>query len=124
MPPAPEPPAGATELEKLTYPHGLLGHVVQYIVDASDLPDRWLALASALVVLAKGLDRKVLGPSGTSTVLYILLMAESGAGKQQAIRMIRMVLKAMGLENAIVPVGLPRCRQLKRSSKRRHRCWS
>ena len=106
VPPAPEPPAGATELEKLTYPHGLLGHVVQYIVDASDLPDRWLALASALVVLAKGLDRKVLGPSGTSTVLYILLMAESGAGKQQAIRMIRMVLKAMGLENAIVASGL------------------
>jgi hypothetical protein len=76
------------------------------MVDASDLPDRWLALASALVVLAKGLDRKVLGPSGTSTVLYILLMAESGAGKQQAIRTIRMVLKAMGLEHVIAANSL------------------
>ena len=58
------------------------------------------------VSLAKGLDRKVIGPSGTSTVLYILLMAETGAGKQQAIQSIRMVLKAMGLENAIVASGL------------------
>ena len=38
VPPAPEPPAGASELEKLTYPHGLLGHVVQYIVDTAQLP--------------------------------------------------------------------------------------
>ena len=103
---APLPPNEATDLERLTYPHGLLGHVIQYMVDASDLPDRWLALASALVVLAKGLDRKVLGPSGTSTVLYILLMAESGAGKQQAIRTIRMVLKAMGLEHVIAANSL------------------
>ena len=105
-PDAPLPPDGATELERLAFPLGLLGHVTQYMVDASDLPDRWLALASALVVLGKGLDRKVIGPSGSSTVLYILLMAESGAGKQQAIRMIRMVLKAMELENVIAANSL------------------
>jgi hypothetical protein len=106
IPPAPLPPADATELERLTYPRGLLGHVTQYIVDTSELPDRWLALATALIALAKGLDRKVIGPSDTSTILYILLMAESGAGKQQSIRMIRMMLKAMGLENAIAASGL------------------
>jgi hypothetical protein len=106
--PIPEAPIAPpnTGIDRLTYPRGLLGHVTQYMVDTSPLPNRWLALAAALCVLAKGLDRKVIGPSGTSTVLYILLMAETGAGKQQALQSIRMVLKAMGLGNVIVAGGL------------------
>jgi hypothetical protein len=106
IPDAPLPPANASEIDRLTYPRGLLGHVTQYMVDTSPLPHRWLSLASALCALAKGLDRKVIGPSGTSTVLYILLMAETGAGKQQALQSIRMVLKAMGLGNVIAAGAL------------------
>jgi hypothetical protein len=102
---APQAPPNSG-IDRLTYPRGLLGHVTQYMVDTSPLPNRWLALASALTVLAKGLDRKVIGPSGTSTVLYILLMAETGAGKQQALQSIRMVLKSMGLGKVIVAGGL------------------
>ena len=69
IPDAPQAPANASEIDRLTYPRGLLGHVTQYMVDTSPLPHRWLSLASALCALAKGLDRKVIGPSGTSTVL-------------------------------------------------------
>jgi hypothetical protein len=113
MPKAPPPPPREAPqappnsgIDRLTYPRGLLGHVTQYMVDTSPLPNRWLGLASALCVLAKGLDRKVIGPSGTSTILYILLMAETGAGKQQALQCIRTVLKAMGLGKVIVAGGL------------------
>jgi hypothetical protein len=106
IPDAPLPPPDAIGIDRLTYPRGLLGHVIQYMVDSSDLPDRWLSLASALVALAKGLDRKVVGPSGSSTVLYILLEATSGAGKQQALRSIRQILKAMGLGNVIAASAL------------------
>jgi hypothetical protein len=106
IPDAPLPPADASQIDRLTYPRGLLGHVTQYMVDTSELPHRWLALASALTALAKGLDRKVVGPSGSGTVLYILLEAETGAGKQQALRAIRQILKAMGLAHVIAASAL------------------
>jgi hypothetical protein len=106
IPDAPLAPLGASQLDRLTYPRGLLGHVTQYMVDTSPLPHRWLSLASALCALAKGLDRKVIGPSGTSTVLYILLAAETGAGKQQALQSIRMTLRAMGIGNVIAAGAL------------------
>jgi hypothetical protein len=105
-PDAPEPLAGASALERLTYPRGLLGHAVQYIYDTSALPDRTMALVGAVCALAKALDRKVLGPTGNSVILFILLIAETGAGKQHIINCIRMLLRAMGLEGAIVASGI------------------
>jgi hypothetical protein len=78
IPDAPKPPEDATELERLTYPHGLLGHVVQYIVDTAQLPDRRMALAGALSVCAKALDRKVTGPRDNSVVLWTVLLSETG----------------------------------------------
>jgi hypothetical protein len=55
-----------------------------------------MALAAALSALGKGLDRKVIGPTGCSTVLYTLLVADTGAGKQHGIDCIRMLLRAIG----------------------------
>ena len=105
--PAPLPPENATALDRLTYPRGLLGHAVQYIVDTADLPDRWIALAGALCALGKGLDRKVLGPhKGNSVVLYLLLIGETSAGKQHAINCIRLLLRAMGHEEIIASGGI------------------
>jgi hypothetical protein len=105
-PEAPLPPDGATELERLTYPRGLLGHAVQYIVDADRVPDRWMALAGALVAGHKALDRKILGPGDISVVLFLLLLAESGAGKQHIMNCIRILLRAMGAEEAICGTGI------------------
>jgi hypothetical protein len=92
--------------EALTYPRGLLGHATQYVYETSSLPDRWLSLTAALSALAKGTDRRVLGPGDTSTVLWLLLIAESGAGKQHALHCIRTLLRAMGLERSYAASGL------------------
>ena len=105
-PDAPTPPTGATDLERLTYPRGLLGHVVEYIYSTAQLPDRFMALAGALSACGKCLDRKVLGPTGNSTILYILLIAETGSGKQHIINCIRMILRAAGMEETIVASGI------------------
>ncbi len=105
----PEPPTApdnAFGFERLTYPRGLLGHVVQYIVDTAALPDRRMALAGALSACAKGLDRKVIGPTGNSTILFVVLIAETGAGKQHILNCIRMMLRAIGEESAIVASGI------------------
>jgi hypothetical protein len=107
IPEAPIAPPNAG-IDRLTYPRGLLGHATQYVQDTAALPNRWLSMATALSALGKGLDRKVLGPgdSGNSVILWMLLIAETGAGKQHAINCIRMLLRAMGAETAIVASGL------------------
>ena len=79
-PAAPLPPPDAQGLERLLYPRGLLGHAVQFVMDTAPLPDRKLALAVALSACAKGIDRKVIGPTDNSTVLFNLVIAETGAG--------------------------------------------
>jgi hypothetical protein len=104
--PAPLPPEGATALEQLTYPRGLVGHVMEYMLDTNALPDRWMALAGALSVCAKALDRKVLGPRDNSVVLFILILAESGAGKNHILNCIKTILKAVGLESAFIGTGI------------------
>jgi hypothetical protein len=126
--PAPLPPENATALEQLTYPRGLVGHVVQYMLDTNALPDRWMALAGALSVCAKALDRKVLGPRDNSVVLFILILAESGAGKNHILNCIKTILKAWRAPSSAL--ALHRCN---RSSKclrewaaktATHPCWS
>jgi hypothetical protein len=105
-PEAPLPPADAQGFERLLYPRGLLGHAVQFVMDTAPLPDRKLALAVALSACAKGIDRKVIGPSDNSTVLFNLVIAETGAGKHHGISCSRALLRAMGIENSIVASGL------------------
>ena len=105
-PEAPLAPADCVEIDRLTYPRGLLGHVVQYIVDTAALPDRWMALAGALCVFGKALDRKVVGPTGNSIILFTLLIAETGAGKQHIINCIRVVLRALGMEEVYAASGI------------------
>jgi hypothetical protein len=95
--PAPLPPPGTSKIDALTYPKGLLGHAVQVIYDSAPLfPDRWMSLGGALSALAKGLDRKVLGPMDNSTVLFIVILGTVGAGKQHILNAVRALLRAMG----------------------------
>jgi hypothetical protein len=83
-----------------------LGHAVQYVYDTAQLPDRWLSLSAALSALAKATDRRVLGPRDCSTVLWLLLMAETGAGKQHGLNCIRILLRAMCIEDCLAAGGL------------------
>jgi hypothetical protein len=105
-PDAPTPPSGVKGYERLLYPLGLLGHATQYVVDTAPLPDRQLALAVSISALAKGMDRRVIGPTANSCVLFNQLLAETGAGKHHGISCSRSLLRAMGLESSIVASGL------------------
>jgi hypothetical protein len=105
-PDAPSAPESASELERLTYPPGLVGHAVQYMVDTARLPDRWMALGTALPVLAKGMDRKVIGPSGCNNVSFNAIIAATGAGKQHCLNCGQMLLRAMGVEECYRAGGI------------------
>jgi hypothetical protein len=105
-PEAPQPPANASPEQRLLYPPGLLGHVVQHIIDTDTYPDRRMALWGALSACSKALDRKVIGPTGSTTTLYLILLAATAAGKQHSHDCIRILLRAMGVENLIQAGGL------------------
>jgi hypothetical protein len=79
---------------------------VHYIVDTAALPDRTMALSGALSALAKGLDRKVLGPTCSTTVLFNLLLAATGSGKQHVLNCIQSLLRAMDLQECYAASGL------------------
>lgn len=96
LPEAPKPPSGATELERLTYPPGLLGHATNHAFHSTDLPDRQLALWGAKAGLGKILDRKLITPKNGSTVAYDLLLAATGAGKEAAIQFALLLLRSVG----------------------------
>jgi hypothetical protein len=79
---------------------------MEYMLDTASLPDRWMALAGALSVCGKCLDRKVLGPRENSVVLFILILAESGAGKNHILNCIKIILEAVGLRDDFIGTGI------------------
>jgi hypothetical protein len=96
LPEAPKPPPGATELERLTYPPGLLGHATDHAFHCTDLSDRQLALWGAKAGLGKILDRKQITPKNGSTVAYDLLLAATGAEKEAAMQFALLLLRSAG----------------------------
>ena len=70
--------------EHLTHPDGLLGEMINYIVDTAPNPSRTLALASAVCVLGTLMGRRDATPTGTGsgTHLYVLAIGPTGCGKQ------------------------------------------
>ena len=96
-PEPPKPPPGATDLERLCYPPGLLGHATDHAYRCTDLPDRQLALWGAKAGLGKIVDRKLITPRGGATTAYDLLLAATGAGKERAMQFSLLLLRSAEL---------------------------
>lgn len=62
------------------FPPGLIGEVAQYIYESAPRPVREIALAGAIAFLA-GICGKAYNISGTGLNQYILLLAQTGTGK-------------------------------------------
>lgn len=63
-----------------TFPPGLLGEVAQFILDAAPRPVPDIALAGAIALLS-GITGRAFNVSGQGLNQYILLLAQTGAGK-------------------------------------------
>jgi hypothetical protein len=96
LPEAPKAPAGATELERLTYPPGLLGHATDHAFHCTDTPDRQFALWGAKAGLGKIVDRKLITPKNGSTTAFDLVLAASGAGKEPPMQFALLLLRSAG----------------------------
>jgi len=72
---------GVGDIEALTYVPGLVGQIVEWIVAGARRPNRVMALGVALGVVGTLIGRRVEGPTGNATHLYIFILAPTGWGK-------------------------------------------
>jgi hypothetical protein len=64
-----------------THPDGLLGAIADWIEATARYPNRALAVGAATAVLSTLCGRHLYGPTGAALNLYILLLADTGYGK-------------------------------------------
>lgn len=77
---APATPLNTACTSDSVFPPGLLGEVAQFILDASPRPVPQIALAGAIALLS-GVTGRAFNVSGTGLNQYVLLLAETGTGK-------------------------------------------
>jgi hypothetical protein len=79
---SPAPVADRDELpDHLTHPPGVLGKIIDYIVDSAQRPNRIIATGASIAVLATVIGRRVAGPTKSGTHIYCAALAPSAAGK-------------------------------------------
>jgi hypothetical protein len=88
-------PAGES-IEPLTHVPGLLGDIVDWIVDTARRPSRVLALGAAITVIGTLIGRRAAGPTGSATHLYIVTVGPVASGKDHPRRCIPLLLEAAG----------------------------
>lgn len=93
----------APDLSDLTSPPGLVGQIMDWIVDSSSYPSRALALGPALCAVATLAGRAFETPSHARTNLYIVGLAESGFGKDHARKCIKNLMEEAGLGRLVGP---------------------
>lgn len=84
-------------------PPGILSEIIDYTLRKSMYPQPELALAGAIALLATVTGRKVTDCFGTRTNAYILGLAPSGAGKEQARKTNKTLLSLAGCDRFIGP---------------------
>lgn len=88
----------------LTYAPGVLGAMVEYMIDTAMYRSRPVAMATALSVLGMVAGRWWAGPSRSSTVIYSVVIAETGFGKDHYLQCAKAkFLPAAGLAGCLGP---------------------
>jgi hypothetical protein len=90
----------------LLSPGGFLGDVIDWNLRTAFKPQRELALASALSLMATLTGRKITDERGTRTNLYCLGVCETGGGKEHGRKVNKAILTACGGEDFIGPEGI------------------
>lgn len=87
--------------EHLLQVPGLVGRITDWIVNSARRPNRAFALGAALLVVGTAAGRKIAGPTGSGTHLYVLGLADTGSGKDHALNAIPTLMGAAGLHRHV-----------------------
>jgi len=96
-------PEGITELERLTYVPGAVGDVIEWIVGGAPYPNRMMALATAVAAVGTKVGRRIMGPTGSATHLYMINLAPTGYGKDHPLGCGSKLFMAAGLGGLLGP---------------------
>jgi hypothetical protein len=96
-------PEGITELERLTYVPGAVGDVIEWIVGGAPYPNRMMALATAVAAVGTKVGRRIMGPTGSATHLYMINLAPTGYGKDHPLGCGAKLFVAAGLGGLLGP---------------------
>jgi hypothetical protein len=96
-------PKGASDIEALTFVPGLVGEIVEWIVAGAKRPNRVMALGVALGVVGTLIGRRVEGPTGSSTHLYVFILAPTGYGKDWPLWCGQKLMIAVGAKGLLGP---------------------
>lgn len=83
---------------------GLVGELTTWICETSRRPNRPLALAAAVSIVGTVCSRHIVGPTSSSTHLFIACLGETSIGKARPMKAIGQVLAAAKL-GALVKTG-------------------
>src|SRR5262245_26767967 len=111
-------------MEQLTYVPGLLGELIEWNVRTARYPSRVMALAAAIAVVGKLLDRKVAGPTMSGTHLYTVVLGPTGSGKQHQLDVVKTLLTAAGMGDSIGPGDFSSVQALQQLIKEKNSCIS
>lgn len=87
--------------DELLRPPGTIAEIIDYTMRTSLYPQPELALAGAIALMATITGRKLTDTYGTRTNVYVLGLAPSGAGKEQARKTNKILLTHAGGETMI-----------------------
>jgi Protein of unknown function (DUF3987) len=121
---ATEAGAPAASIKQLTYVPGLLGELIEWNVRTARYPSRVMALAAAIAVVGKLLDRKVAGPTMSGTHLYTVVLAPTGSGKQHQLDVVKTLLTTAGMGDLIGPGDFSSVQALQQLIKEKNSCIS
>jgi hypothetical protein len=83
-------------LEPLTYVPGLVGEVTDWIVGGAHQPNRVFALGAAVTVVGTLASRWAVGPTGSGTHLYVVIVGPAASGKNWPHDAVAKLIEAAG----------------------------
>lgn len=102
LPPMPRMQIPADSLR----PPGMISDIIDYTLETSMYPQPELALAGAIALMATITGRKLTDNYGTRTNVYVIGLAPSGSGKEQARKTNKTLLMLAGADHMIGPERL------------------
>lgn len=84
-------------------PPGMISDIIDYTLETSMYPQPELALAGAIALIATITGRKLTDTYGTRTNVYVIGLAPSGSGKEQARKTNKTLLMMAGADHMIGP---------------------
>jgi hypothetical protein len=85
----------------LLKPGGIVGEIMDWILQTAQKPQPILALAAALSVVGVALGRKVSTTTGLRTNYYLVGVAGTSAGKDHARKCVKVLLQSAGLSDLL-----------------------